>query len=92
MFLSLPATDDSYQPPDDLIEALMHAHADNPAERRSEPFVQYLEYKVGATSLQTLVGMIRLSLPSDKVTEKMGFRMLVAVLKLISKQVAGRLG
>ena len=43
-FVRLPVAPAGFFPSDEVIEALEHAHSDNPAGRMVDPFVKFLEY------------------------------------------------
>jgi hypothetical protein len=84
-FAGLPAQDPTLMPSDMLLEAVMPAHAENPAARSVEPFVQYMEYLQEPASTDELGGMLNMTVPGAVVTDKMSMKMIMAVLKHIGR-------
>ena len=69
---------------DELLDAVGEAHKENPAARKAEPFVNFLEY-AGEPSVTELRFMIEASREGPVITKKNSHRMLVAILAHIGR-------
>lgn len=69
---------------DEILECLLQAHSENPAARKPDALLSYLEY-VGKCNLTELKVMINASKESHIVSRRSSEKMLMGLLKFIGK-------